>query len=491
MTIPSGEAALQAGGGPAPEVDADTTFWLGLEASTDYRPGEPPLAMVRVLDHDAAPEVSVADAEAVAEGGTLEFAVTLSGPYHAEVTVAYSLGGSAAAGTDYTDSGSGSVAFAPGDTEKTIRLATVDDDTEGPRGTVEVTLADGDSYNLGAPSAAEGRILDNDAVPEVSVADAQRVPEGGALAFAVRLSNPATQAITVDYTLAGTAAAGADYTGAATGSVTFAPGAVEETISLATVDDDADEPEETVEVTLSLPVPDPGLATLGASSTASGAIADGDLPVVTVTAAAAAVAEGGDAVFTLARAGLVSQALAVSFTIGDADGVLASTAPTGVTFGAGAATAALRLGTQDDALDKADAMVTLALAAGADYQPGDPSTAAVTVRDNDLPNVSVADAPPVTEGGTLEFPVRLSKRFDTPVTVGYRLGGSAAPGEDYAGIAVGSMAFAPGATEGTIRIVTLNDAAGEPEEQVLVTLAAPGSVLGAGQGDSRGPDPGR
>ena len=486
VTIPSGQSTLQAGGGPAPEVAADTTFWLGLEASTDYRPGEPSLAMVRVLDHDAAPDVSVADAEAVPEGGTLEFAVTLSGPYHAEVTVAYSLGGSAAAGTDYEGAASGSVVFAPGDTEKTIRLVTVDDDTEGPRGTVEVTLADGDSYDLGASPAAEGRILDNDAVPEVSVADAQPVPEGGALAFAVRLSNPATQAITVNYTLAGTAAAGADYEGAASGSVTFAPGAVEETISLATVDDDADEPEETVEVTLSLPVPDPGLATLGASSTASGAIADGDLPVVTVTAAAAAVAEGEDAVFTLARAGLVSEALAVSFTIGDADGVLASTAPTGVTFGAGAATAALRLGTQDDALDKADAAVTLALAAGADYQPGDPSTAAVTVRDNDLPNVSVADAPPVTEGGTLEFPVRLSKRFDAPVTVGYRLGGSAAPGEDYAGIAVGSMAFAPGATEGTIRIVTLDDAAGEPEEQVLVTLAAPGSVLGLGRATAAG-----
>ena len=489
VTIGSGVSTLQAGGGPAPEVDADTTFYLGLATSPEYRIGEPSLAMVRVLDHDATPAVSVADADAVAEGGTLAFAVTLSGPYHSEVTVDYALGGTAVAGTDYAGAATGSVTFAPGTIEQAIRLVTTDDATEGPEETVEVTLTlpdpDPGVATLGTATAS-GRILDDDGTPEVSVADADAVPEGGTLAFAVRLSNPGTAAITVDYTLGGTAAAGTDYEGAATGSVTFAPGTIEQTIRLVTVDDDADEPDEAVEVTLTLPDPDPGVATLG-TATATGTITDGDLPVVTVAAAPAPVTEGEPAVFTLTRAGLVSEALAVSFTIGDADGVLASTAPTGVTFGAGAATATLRLGTRDDADDEADATVTLTLADGAGYRPGDPATATVTVRDDDHPNVSVADAAPVTEGGTLEFPVRLSARFDAPVTIGYRLGGSAAPGEDYAGIAVGSVTFAPGATERTIRIVTVDDAAGELEERVLVTLA-PGPRLALGQGDRHGPD---
>ena len=487
VTIGSGVSTLQAGGGPAPEVDADTTFWLGLATSPEYRIGEPSLAMVRVLDHDATPAVSVADADAVAEGGTLAFAVTLSGPYHSEVTVDYTLGGTAVAGTDYEGAASGTVTFAPGTIEQAIRLVTTDDATEGPEETVEVTLTlpdpDPGVATLGTATAT-GRILDDDATPAVSVADADAVAEGGTLAFAVRLSNPGTEAITVDYTLAGTAAAGTDYQGAATGSVTFAPGTIEQTIRLVTVDDDADEPDEAVEVTLTLPDPDPGVATLG-TATASGTITDGDLPVVTVAADTAAVTEGEPAVFTLTRAGVVSEALAVSFTIGDADGVLASTAPTGVTFGAGAATATLRLGTRDDADDEADATLTLTLAGGTGYGRGDPSRAAVTVRDDDHPSVSVADAAPVTEGGTLEFPVRLSARFDAPVTIGYRLGGSAAPGEDYAGIAVGSVTFPPGATEGTIRIVTVDDAAGEAEERVLVTLA-PGPRLALGRATATG-----
>ena len=490
LTIPSGRSTLIGGHLLQPVVSVDTTFYLGLGTSTDFRPGEPSLVVARVLDHDAAPEVSVADAEAVAEGGTLEFAVTLSGPYHAEVTVDYSLGGTAAAGTDYQGAASGSVTFAPNATERTIRVVTVDDVAEGPEEkTVEVTLSlpvsGSGGATLGAATAATGRILDNDTMPEVSVAAADAVSEGGTLAFAVTLSGPYRSEVTVDYALRGTAVAGTDYTGAATGAVTFAPGTIERAIRLATTDDDVDGPDRTVEVTLSLPVPDPGVATLG-TSTATGTITDDDLPVVTVAADTATVTEGEDAVFTLTRAGVVSQALAVSLTVADADGVLASTAPTGVTFGAGAATATLRLGTRDDTVDEPDAVVTMALADGAGYRSGDPSTAAVTVRDDDSPNVSIADAVPVTEGGTLAFAVRLSTRFDTPVTVGYRLGGAATPGEDHDGVAVGSVTFAPGVTERTLRIVTVDDAVDEPEERVLVTLAAPAPPLTLGRSVATG-----
>ena len=403
LTIPSGRSTLTGGHLLRPVVSADTTYYLGLGDSEDFRPGEPSLVMAGVLDRDAPPTVSVADAEAVPEGGELAFAVTLSNPYRSGITVSYALAGSAVAGTDYQGAASGFVIFPPNATERTIRVATTDNEIAGPEKVVEVTLslpASGSGGPTLGDSTAAGRILDNDATPEVSVADAGGVSEGGDLAFAVTLDRPYRSEVTVDYSLGGTAAAGTDYAGSASGSVTFAPNAMERTIRLATVDDDADGPDRTVEVTLSLPVPDPGLATLGAS-TATGRILDDDLPVVTVAADTAAVTEGEDAVFTLTRAGVVSEELAVSLAVADADGVLVSTAPTGVTFGAGAATATLRLGTEDDTVDEPDAVVTLALADGAGYRPGDP--AAVTVRDDDSPNVSIADAAPVTEGGTLEI----------------------------------------------------------------------------------------
>ena len=450
---------------------SDVTRYAALQPGADHRLGDPSQATVTVRDDDATPTVSVADADAVPEGGTLEFPVSLSGPYNAPVTVAYTLSSdTATAGEDYDDAGGGAVTFDAGTTERTIRVGTVGDATEGPEETVVVTLADGDDHDLGTPATARGRILDDDATPAVSVADAGPVTEGGTLEFAVSLSGPYNAPVAVAWTLGGTATAGDDHDGPASGTVTFAPGDTSKVVSLVTVDDDADEEDETVTVTLT--APDPGLATLG-SAMATGTIRDGDLPVVTVEAASATVLEGTDAEFTLTRAGLVSDELAVSFTVGDPGRALASAAPTGVTFGAGAATATVRLDTRNDTVDGADAAVTLTLRAGAGYDLGESPRATVTVRDDDLPEVSIADAGSVTEGGTLEFAVTLSTRSDVPIKVGYRFGGTAVPGGDHAGVLVGSVTFAPGATERTIRTVTVDDAVGEPEERVLVTLAPP------------------
>ena len=249
---------------------------------------------------------------------------------------------------------------------------------------------------------------DDDAPPEVSVADAAPVTEGGTLAFPVTLSAPFKAEITVDYRFGGSATAGADYGAAASGAVTFAPRQTGQTIRLATTDDAAAESEEAVEVTLSLPVPDPGLAVLGAA-TASGRILDNDgPPQVTAAAASASVTEGADAVFTLTRAnGDASGALTVAVAVTDAGAVLAGAAadlPTEVTFEAGSLTATLRLGTQDDDVGEDAAEVVLVLQPDPAYTLGDPSRAVVTVRDDDLPAVTVtAVADTVTEGEPLAF----------------------------------------------------------------------------------------
>ena len=86
----------------------------------------------------------------------------------------------------------------------------------------------------------------------VSVADA-RVAEGAdaTVDFAVTLSRAASEAVTVDYaTSDGTAKAGVDYT-AVSGTLTFAPGETEKTVSVSVLDDSHDEGEETFTLTLS------------------------------------------------------------------------------------------------------------------------------------------------------------------------------------------------------------------------------------------------
>ncbi|MCY7326154.1 MAG: family 16 glycosylhydrolase, partial [Microbacteriaceae bacterium] len=112
--------------------------------------------------------------------------------------------------------------------------------------------------------------------PTVSLSAASaEVIEGAAANINVRLNVTPTTPITVDYaTSDGTAGAG-DYT-SAVGTLTFAAGETTKAISVATIDDDAEEPSETLSLTLSNAVG----ASLGTPSAATITIVDNDGPVV-------------------------------------------------------------------------------------------------------------------------------------------------------------------------------------------------------------------
>ena len=86
----------------------------------------------------------------------------------------------------------------------------------------------------------------------LSVADARTTEETDAtLEFAVTLSQAASETVTVDYATAdGTAQTGQDYT-ATDGTLTFAAGETQKTVSVAVLDDAHDEGEETLTLTLS------------------------------------------------------------------------------------------------------------------------------------------------------------------------------------------------------------------------------------------------
>ena len=92
--------------------------------------------------------------------------------------------------------------------------------------------------------------------------------------FAVTLSSPSTQQVSVHYTTAnGTATASSDY-GAGTGTVTFAPGETRKTIAVSVLHDSIDESTETFDVVLS----NPSGATL-ADATGVGTIAGSAMPM--------------------------------------------------------------------------------------------------------------------------------------------------------------------------------------------------------------------
>ncbi|MGZ4597576.1 MAG: Calx-beta domain-containing protein, partial [Actinomycetes bacterium] len=191
-----------------------------------------------IVDNDG-PSVSIGDAHAT-EGSPVVFPVSLSVASVQDVKVDwFTSNGTATAPADYT-AAHGTVTIPAGHLLAQVSIATVDDaideaDTEG----FGVTLTNPVNATI-ADHFGQGLIVDNDALPSLSVSDAHAT-EGSHVVFTVTLSAASGRAVSVDWaTSDGTATAPADYT-AAHGTVTIPAGHLLAQVSIATVDDAIDE----------------------------------------------------------------------------------------------------------------------------------------------------------------------------------------------------------------------------------------------------------
>ena len=202
------------------------------------------LATGVIRDDDEPPALSVADAAGDEDVGALEFAVTLSAPSGIEVSASYATAdGTATAGGDYA-AAKGTLAFAPGETAKTIRVEILDDALDEADEEIFAVTLSGPSGATLAHALATGVIRDDDEPPALSVADAAGDEDVGALEFAVTLSAPSGIEVSFSYATAdGTATAGGDYA-AAKGTLAFAPGETAKTIRVEILDDALDEADE-------------------------------------------------------------------------------------------------------------------------------------------------------------------------------------------------------------------------------------------------------
>ncbi|WP_420636439.1 choice-of-anchor R domain-containing protein [Candidatus Palauibacter sp.] len=138
-------------------------------------------------------------------------------------------------------------------------------------------------------------------------------------------------------------------------------------------------------------------------------------PAVSIAAANPTVLEEQPAVFTLSRTGATGSALTVTVALteqADRD-VLPDGAATQrtVTFARGSSTAALTVELENDDLTEPDGDLTAAVRAGAGYTVGDPSTATVTVVDDDGPTAPVIEDIEVVSTPRLRW--RNSREEDT------------------------------------------------------------------------------
>ncbi|MDB6151457.1 MAG: retention module-containing protein, partial [Chthoniobacter sp.] len=236
-----------------------------------------------ITNDDAVPTLTIEDVSAnEANSGTtpLIFKAKLSAANEKDANVQVTVqtaNGTAVAPADFTALSATTITFAPGEVEKSITVNVAGDPADESDETFELILSGltaGATLGAGAESAT-GTILDNDATPRLSISDlsyAENLSGDPTKVFTVTLSGASQNPVTVSYrTIAGTALAGTDFTAVANGLLTFAPGEISKTISIALVDDLLDEADEAFQVQLE----NPTNATLS-DAFATGTIVDDD-----------------------------------------------------------------------------------------------------------------------------------------------------------------------------------------------------------------------
>ena len=213
-----------------------------------------------------------AAAASVQEGEPARFTVTRSGDATAALTVAVGVSGQ---GGYLAESAPAEVRFAAQADTAVLVVTTEDDETDEPDGGVTATLAVGTGYVVGSRASATVAVADNDAAPEITIADVRKLESAGHMEFAVELSAASGHQVTVVCTSEdGTATAEQDYA-AELGRLVLEPGQTMGVISVPIMDDTLDEMDETFRMMLSEPV-----NAILTDKEATGTIVDNDDSVV-------------------------------------------------------------------------------------------------------------------------------------------------------------------------------------------------------------------
>ncbi len=204
---------------------------------------------------DSEPSIRIADASMVeGDGGVtrLAFSVTLDQRHDAPVRVEYATQADSATVSDFVAT-SGTLVFAPGETEKTIFVDIVGDSTTESDEQFTVQLAQVSNAKL-REARATGTIVDDDTLPVVTINDVQVVEDSAEALFTVTLSRPPKpgESFRVDYSTRDGSANHADYLATA-GTLIFAAGQTQQIIRVAIISETSRENDETFEVVLATP----------------------------------------------------------------------------------------------------------------------------------------------------------------------------------------------------------------------------------------------
>jgi hypothetical protein len=466
-------------------VESDETVALTLTAGTDYTIGTTTAVIGTITNDDTSVTLAVSPTS-VTEDGTsnLVYTFTRNGVTTNLLTVNYSIGGTATLNTDYTRTGTNNtVTFAANSSTATVIVDPTADTTVEPDETVALTLATGTGYTVGTTTAVTGTINNDDTSVTLAVSPAS-VTENGTtnLIYTFTRSGVTTNALTVNYTVGGTATFNTDYTqtGAAsftstTGTVTFTANATKATVIVDPTADTTVEPDETVILTLAT-----GTGyTVGTTTAVTGTINNDDTNV-TLAVSPASVTENGttNLIYTFTRSGVTTNPLTVNYTVGGTATLNTDYTRTGtnntVTFAANATTATVTVDPTADTTVEPDETVILTLATGTGYTVGTTTPVTGTINNDDFSQLSINDIT-VVEGkdNNAILTVTVDNPNSQQISVNYATEPiDATSNVDYTS-QTGTLIIPANASTATISIPILNDNLNEADEAFTITLSNP------------------
>lgn len=477
-----------------PNLTAGTSYYYRVSSAdaANNSSTSPVIAQAPASFTTSAPTIAIGDVS-ITEGnaGTTNasFTVSLSAPTSQTVSVAYATAaGSATAGSDFTTV-TGTATFSPGATSTTIAVPVIGDSMFEGAESFTVNLSNPVNATI-ADAQATGIILNDDAVPSLSIDDVTVIETGTNVTatLTVTASAASSQAMTVNYATAnGTAAAGADYV-AGSGTLTFNAGVTSRSITVTVSGDSLNEAAESILVNLSSPV---NASVADAQGTVT--ITDDD-PSPSITIADRTVTEGNTgtvtAGFVLTLSEPSGQPVSVAYATADGSAIAGSdyvAAGGTATLNPGTTTMTLNVTVNSDTALEVDENFFVNLSAPSNVTIARSQAVGTIVNDEGIPPASVSDVT-VTEGNAgnsvATVTVALESEAVQTVTIDYATanGTATTAGGDYLA-ASGTLTFPVGVLSQTFDVTILGDAVDEPNETVVVNLSSPvNATLGDAQG---------
>ena len=481
------------------QVDEDDgTITATLNTGDGYKIGSPASAKVAVSDGgDPTPRISVSGPASIQEGETVTFTVKGQPAPVAPVAVSVNLteqGSFASAGEI-----SNRTVTVGTDGSSTFTVATTNDRTAEPDGTITATVVGAAGYLVGTPSQAAVTVRDT--TPAVTIAAGPAIDEGGTATFTLT----STPALSPGFDANVVVSQNGDF-------VNYLSDLGQRTVSIGadgsgsfTIDTYDDTTLEANGAITARVTSGAGYG-VGTPSSASVSVAD-TTPRVSVSAGPTVI-EGQDATFTVTANPAPAATLYVDVNVSET-GSFATSGETGIrsiTIDATTGQATFTVTTDNDQVEEENGSVTARVEAStqstAYYGVGSPRSASVTVNDNDpgpaqRVMVSIGDATvvessaPGTQRTILEFPVTISQArpatitYDVRATTATATTAPATEGVDFRDVPPNRrsdrrLGFIGGETKRMLQFEVLDDDLYEPKPEtfeVVITNVANGEIV--------------